>query len=147
MSTTPAVGEQAPDFTLTDENGQAVSLGDYRGKRVVLYFYPKSFTGGCTMQACSLRDGYEGLSGVNAEVIGVSVDDADTQKRFRAEHNLPFPVLGDANGDVARQYGLMRDNGTARRVTFVIDEQGKIKHVFDPAKTEGHAEEVAAVLG
>jgi peroxiredoxin Q/BCP len=60
MSTTPAVGEQAPDFTLTDENGQAVSLGDYRGKRVVLYFYPKSFTGGCTMQACSLRDGYEG---------------------------------------------------------------------------------------
>jgi peroxiredoxin Q/BCP len=147
MSTMPQVGQEAPDFSLPEGGGDTVSLRDYRGKKVVLYFYPKSFTGGCTSQACSLRDGFEDLSGLNADVIGVSVDDAETQQRFRAENNLPFPVLADANGDLARQYGVLKETGTARRVTFVIDEQGKITHVFDPAKTEGHAEEVAAVLG
>jgi peroxiredoxin Q/BCP len=147
MSSTPEAGQQAPDFSLPDGSGRTVKLSDYRGKKVVLYFYPKSFTGGCTAQACSLRDGYADLGNVNAEVIGISVDDEDTQKRFQAENNLPFPVLADAKGEVATLYGVLKDSGVARRITFVIDESGNVTHVFDPAGTEGHAAEVAAVLG
>lgn len=147
MAETPTAGQQAPELDIPDQTGKNVKLSDFSGKRLVLYFYPKSFTGGCTKQACSLRDGIEGLRGLNAEVVGVSVDDVDTQARFIAEHNLPFTLLADADGTLTRRYGVERDNGMARRVTFVIDGQGKITHVFDPAQTETHAEEVSAVLG
>lgn len=147
MSASPGVGESAPELELRDAGGRTISLADYRGRKVVLYFYPKSLTGGCTMQACSLRDGIGELRGLNVDVIGVSVDDVETQARFVSEHGLPFTILADADGELSRRYGVLRENGLARRVTFVIDEQGKILHVFDPALTDGHAAEVAAVLG
>jgi thioredoxin-dependent peroxiredoxin len=147
------VGKPAPDFTLTAGNGKTVKLSELRGKRVVLYFYPKSFTPGCTKEACSLRDSYSDLSGMNVEVLGVSVDDADTQRRFGEEHGLQFPILADAGGDVARLYGVFgmtRADGTkadiARRVTFIIDDKGIVKKILDPAATDAAAEEVAAAL-
>lgn len=151
--TTPSAGQIAPDFSLPAPDGDTVSLSQFRGHTVVLYFYPKAFTGGCTMQACSLRDAQPSLEAEGIKVVGVSVDDQETQKRFRDEHQLPFPVLADSGGNVARTYGvfgIQKADGSvlpeARRVTFIIGPDGTILEVIDPAHADVHLDEVRAAL-
>lgn len=148
----PTPGDEAPVFTGKDQDGE-FSLAQLRGKKVVLFFFPEAFTGGCTTQACSLRDDFTDLSGFNAEIVGVSVDDDDTQARFREQYGLPFRVLADPDGTVANQYGvygITRADGSvlpqARRVTFVIDEDGKIGTVIDPADPATHGQQVKDAL-
>jgi peroxiredoxin Q/BCP len=148
----PAVGDTAPAFDLGDGDG-SVALADFRGQTVVLYFYPEAFTGGCTTEACGLRDEYPAITEADAVVLGVSVDDADKQRRFRDEYHLPFPVLSDPGGEVARRYGVFgieRADGSvlpqARRVTFIIDPDGRIAEVFDPVTPADHPAEVRAAL-
>jgi peroxiredoxin Q/BCP len=133
MSDSPAVGSPAPDFALHDENGQTVKLSDFRGKRVVLYFYPKDDTSGCTTQACGFRDNYPTIEEQNAVVIGLSPDDAKSHTKFKTKYNLPFILLVDEDHKVADQYGVWGDKKMYGitytgiiRSHFVIDEQGKI---------------------
>ncbi len=153
MTTAVNVGETAPDFELASADGGKLRLSDLRGKNVVLYFYPRAFSGGCSTQACSLRDGYPDLQAKNVEVVGVSVDDIETQKRFKEENHLPFRVLADDKLEVSKRYGVYgskRPDGTmsttARRVTIIIDEKGVIKQVIDPAHADAHVDEVMAAL-
>ena len=126
-------GDPAPDFTLPDQAGNDVSLGSFKGRRVVvLYFYPKDDTPGCTKEACTFRDAYEDLSDAGAEVIGVSSDSPDSHKRFAARHRLPFTLLSDKGGALRKSYGVPATLGLLPgRVTFVIDRDGIVRHVFD----------------
>jgi len=127
-----SVGDRAPDFTLPSSAG-AVRLADVlRGTAVVLYFYPKDETPGCTAEACAFRDGYEVFTQAGAEVIGVSDDSVVAHQSFVAHHRLPFLLLSDPGGEVRRLYGVSGWLGLLRgRVTFVIDRQGIVRHVFD----------------
>jgi peroxiredoxin/maleate cis-trans isomerase len=152
MDKVPAVGDTAPAFELRDGDGP-VGLEDFRGRKVVLFFYPQAFTGGCTEEACSLRDEFPTISEANAAVIGISVDDIDVQERFREEYGLPFPVLSDPGGEVCKAYGVFgikRADGSvlpqSRRATFIIDENGTVAAVFDPVSPQGHGAEVQAAL-
>ena len=153
MATNVTVGQAAPDFELPGPDGARVRLRDLRGKKVVLYFYPKSFTGGCTAQACGLRDAYSSFQTEGIEVVGVSVDDVETQRRFRDEYGLQFPVLADVGGVVSQQYGvygITKKDGSvlpeARRVTFLIDQSGVVRSVIDPAHADVHVAEVREAL-
>lgn len=127
------VGSLAPDFTLPRQDGTPVRLSDYRGKSaVVLYFYPKDNTGGCTAEACAFRDSYEVFKDVGAEVIGVSADSAESHQQFAGRHRLPFVLLSDEGGAVSKLYRVPKWLGLfAGRVTFVIDKQGVVRHVFN----------------
>ncbi len=123
------VGETAPDFTLPDQDGRPFTLSGHRGKVVVLYFYPKDFTSGCTKEACHFRDAYEDFSEAGAEVVGVSADSQESHRKFRDAYLLPFTLLSDEGGEVKKLYGV----GVGilpGRVTFVIDENGVIRHAF-----------------
>jgi len=126
------VGDRAPNFTLPSSSG-AVRLADVlRDKTVVLYFYPKDETAGCTAEACAFRDSYEVFTQAGAEVIGVSDDTVESHRSFAAHHRLPFLLLSDPSGEVRRRYGVSGWLGLLRgRVTFVIDRQGIVRHVFD----------------
>lgn len=128
------VGSIAPDFDLPDNNGDIIKLSQFRGKKnVVLFFYPKDFTGGCTAEACSFRDSYEDFTDAGAEVIGISSDDIISHRKFARQHKLPFLLLSDKNGKVKKLFGV-KDNLfglLAGRVTFVIDKNGVIIKVFD----------------
>ena len=128
----PRVGERAPDFTLPNANGEPIRLADLRTRKVVvLYFYPKDETAGCTVEACAFRDAYEDFTAAGAEVVGVSRDDAASHTRFAAHHKLPFTLLSDAGGAVHELYGVQSRLGFLRdRVTFVIDRSGIIRKVF-----------------
>ena len=143
-------GDPAPDFALADQNGRLVRLSDYAGKEwVVLYFYPKDDTPGCTTEACSFRDNLSRLQGVNAAVLGISLDDTASHKKFAEKFKLNFPILSDTDQKVCKRYGtLSRFLGktVARRSTFVIDPQGVIRKIFPDVDPEDHAEEVAGVL-
>jgi peroxiredoxin Q/BCP len=152
MATAIRPGDHAPDLELKDSEGQPFRLRDLRGRTVVLYFYPRSFTEGCTAQACRLRDAYGGFAADSVEVIGVSVDDVETQQRFREAHSLPFPVLSDPDGATARAYGveIQADDSDAvvmaRRVTFIIDPAGIVSNVIDPVHPGSHDREVTESL-
>ncbi len=133
MAQTAQVGKQAPDFTLPDENGQSVKLSSFRGKRVVLYFYPKDDTPGCTAQACGFRDNFLEIEEQNAVVIGISPDNAASHQKFRTKYNLPFILLSDPEHAVAEKYGAWGDKSFMGkkykgilRSHFVIDEHGRI---------------------
>ena len=122
-------GQQAPEFELPDNNGDIVKLVDFRGKKnVVLFFYPKDFTGGCTAEACSFRDSYEDFTDAGAEVIGISSDDVISHRKFSERYKLPFILLSDKGGKVKKQFGVKDDlfGLLAGRVTFVINKEGKI---------------------
>ena len=142
-------GAQAPDFELKDQNGHAVRLSDFKGKTVVLYFYPKDDTPGCTKESCSFRDHDKELKARGIVVLGVSLDDADSHKKFIAKYQLNFPLLCDEDAKVSRLYGVYkRKNMFAKlfwgieRSTFVIGPDGKLKKIFRKVKVDGHTEEV-----
>jgi peroxiredoxin Q/BCP len=145
-----SVGTKAPDFTVKDTNGNTVSLSDYAGKTVVLYFYPKDDTPGCTKEACSFRDSYTEYQGKDIAVFGVSMDDEVSHKAFTDKFSLPFPLLADTNGAITKAYDVEAEmNGTrySKRVTYVIDGKGSIAKVYTSVNTETHASDILAELG
>ncbi|HUI27333.1 MAG TPA: peroxiredoxin [Candidatus Kryptonia bacterium] len=143
------VGQPAPDFDLTDAQGKHVRLADFRGKRaVVLYFYPKDDTPGCTKEACSFRDSYESFKEAGAEVIGVSSDSEASHEKFASKFKLPFTLLADKGGAVRKQYGVPATLGLLPgRVTFVIDREGIVRHVFNSQlQATRHVDEALGIL-
>lgn len=141
-----AVGTDAPAFTVKDTNGNTVSLSDFAGKTVVLYFYPKDDTPGCTKQACSFRDAQPDYQGKDVVVLGVSADDEASHQAFTQKYNLNFPLLADTNQSLIKAYDV-DGGGYAKRVTYVIDPNGKIAHVDASVNTTTHAQDVLAALG
>jgi len=142
-------GGQAPDFVTRDTDGNEVRLSDFRGRRVVLYFYPKDDTPGCTKQACSIRDSYSEFEERGIKVLGVSLDDQASHRKFADKYELPFTLLSDTDHAVADAYGVYGEKefmgkkymGVDRK-TFLIDEQGRLKKVFNKVNVEEHADEV-----
>jgi len=143
------VGDSAPDFTLPNQSGAMVSLSDFIGEKIiVLYFYPKDFSLGCTAEACAFRDSYEVFKEAGAEVIGVSSQSVDSHKQFASDNRLPFILLSDEDGRVRKLYGASSAFGLiAGRVTYIIDKKGIIRHIFssqlNPAK---HIEEALRII-
>ncbi|HEY9739403.1 MAG TPA: peroxiredoxin [Coleofasciculaceae cyanobacterium] len=140
------VGMDAPAFTAKDTNGDTVSLSDFAGKTVVLYFYPKDDTPGCTKQAQSFRDNYAEYQGKEMVVLGVSMDDEASHKQFTEKYGLPFQLLADVDGAITKAYDV-DGGGYAKRVTYVIDGNGKITHVDASVNTANHAQDILAVVG
>ncbi len=147
------IGDPAPDFELPDQNGQLVSLKDLRGKRVILYFYPKDDTPGCTKEACGFRDRFTEFGDRNTVILGVSLDDASKHQKFIKKYDLPFSLLTDADTAVATAYGsyglkkfMGREYMGVMRHTFVIGPDGTLEQVFLKVKPEPHAEEILACL-
>lgn len=151
----PEVGELAPDFTLKDGAGNEVRLSDFRGKKVVLYFYPKDLTPGCTQEACDFRDRFAAIREAGAVLLGVSPDSSRTHRKFADKYELPFPLLADEKTAVANAYEVWQEKSMYGRTymgivrsTFLIDEEGKIARIWPKVKVAGHGEEVlAAVTG
>ena len=144
-----SVGDTAPNFTVKDTIGKTVTLSEYAGKPVVLYFYPKDDTPGCTKEACSFRDNYEQYLSKGITVFGVSLDDELSHQQFTEKFNLPFPLLADVDGAIAKAYDvIMERNGTlyAQRVTYVIGVDGKIEKVYTSIQTETHASDILAEI-
>ena len=146
-------GTMAPDFTLAADGGGEVSLSDYRGKKVVLYFYPKDNTSGCTKEACGFRDDYSTLLASGAAVLGVSPDSVKSHDGFKAKYSLPFALLSDPDHEVAEMYGAWGEKKMYGRTyegilrsTFLIDEEGRILKVFPRVKPAGHSQEVLEAL-
>jgi peroxiredoxin Q/BCP len=150
---TLTAGDKAPDFTAKDQNGKEVSLGDFKGKTVILYFYPKDDTPGCTAEACDFRDNYQSLLGKGFEVIGVSTDDEKSHKKFETKFNLPFTLIADADKHIVEAYGVWVEKnmygkkymGTAR-TTFIIDGEGIISKVIDKVDTKNSSQQVLDLL-
>lgn len=149
----PEVGAAAPDFTLETDGGDTVSLSDFRGQKVVIYFYPKDNTPGCTVEACGFRDLHPDFEGLNAVVLGVSRDSVKTHGNFKAKHELPFTLLSDPSAEMIAAYGswgekkfMGRTSIGILRTTVIVDEQGKVAKVYPKVKTKTHAEEVKADL-
>jgi peroxiredoxin Q/BCP len=141
----PETGQIAPEFVLPDQNGNQVSLAGLRGKWLVLYFYPKNDTPGCTEEACNFRDDMATLTSMGAQIVGVTVDETDSNARFAKKYYLPFPLLADQDGAVAERYGALSDwlvARFARRYTFLIDPQGKIAKSYLDVDTSRHSAEI-----
>src|SRR6204780_3095473 len=144
----PKAGDTAPSFEGKDQNGRDFKLADLVGKKIVLlYFYPKDFTGGCTKEACSFRDGFEDFATNNVEIVGVSFDSADSHLQFIAKYKLNFTLLADADGKIADAYGVrMAGKNMAKRVSFLIGLDGKIVHVTDTGNPDVHLAEMKAAI-
>ena len=144
-SSVPKSGTKAPDFNLPDANGEIVSLTQLQGNWVVLYFYPKDDTPGCTKEACSFRDDMHKLEKLNAKVIGVSVDDGKSHAEFAKKYSLPFPLLSDEDGLVAKKYGALTNLGVAKiakRYTFLIDPNGVLRKTYLSVDTSKHSQQI-----
>jgi peroxiredoxin Q/BCP len=147
-------GDKAPDFTAKDQNGNTVSLSDFKGKTVILYFYPKDDTPGCTAEACDFRDNYQSLLGKGYQVIGVSTDDEKSHKKFETKYSLPFPLIADAEKQIVEAYGVWAEKnmygkkymGTAR-TTFIIDGDGVIKNIISKVDTKNSSQQVLDLVG
>lgn len=146
-------GTIAPDFTLLADGGSKVTLSDYRGKKVVLYFYPKDNTSGCTTEACNFRDDHSEIVAAGAAVLGISPDTVTSHDKFKAKYQLPFALLSDPDHEVAEMYGAWGEKKSygktymgILRSTFIIDEEGKILKVFPKVKPSEHSQQVLAVL-
>ena len=147
------IGQKAPGFSLPNQDGKIVSLSDYKGKKVVLYFYPKDDTPGCTKESCAFRDGIDEIQGSGADVLGVSGDSVESHKRFVKKYNLNFPLVSDESKKMIRAYGVWKEKSLygrkymgIERTTFIIDENGKIDDIFHKVKVDGHLEEVLGEL-
>jgi thioredoxin-dependent peroxiredoxin len=147
------INDKAPDIKLEDENGKEVSLKDFKGKTVVLYFYPRPDTPGCTKEACEFRDTYKQMQKTGAVLLGASPDTPKAQKKFQEKFHLPFTLLADADKKLCNAFGVIQEKNMygkkvmgVARTTFIIGPDGKIKHVFHKVKPEGHSEEVLAYL-
>ena len=139
------IGQKAPNFTLPDENNRSRSLSDYAGKKIVLYFYPKDYTPGCTKEACALRDAYKDYQERNIIILGVSYDSPQSHKKFKAKHKLPFTLLSDTSKSAAKKYGAysgMFAYFAPARKTFLIDENGIIIKIFNNVDVATHAQEI-----
>lgn len=149
----PKEGDPAPDFRLPADDGKTYALKDLRGQKVVLYFYPRDDTPGCTKEACSFRDNLARVRSKGAIVLGVSKDDLESHAKFREKYSLSFPLLSDPEGKVLGAYGVWKEKSMygktfmgIERTTFVIDENGRIRKVFPRVKVDGHTDEVLAAL-
>jgi len=149
-----AVGDKAPAFQSTDQDGKPVSLTDYKGQKLVVYFYPKDDTPGCTKEACSIRDGWSQFRRKKVAVLGVSVDDAKSHRKFVDKFSLPFRLAADTDKAIVKAYGVWGEKSMygrkymgTHRVTYLIDEKGKIAAVWPKVKPEGHAEEILEAVG
>ncbi|MEB3309048.1 MAG: peroxiredoxin [Snowella sp.] len=140
-----AVGNVAPNFTTVDDEGQTVSLSDFAGKTVVLYFYPKDDTPGCTVEAQGFRDNHTEYQGKDIVVLGVSKDDQASHKKFKEKYGLPFQLLVDTDGAITQAYDV-DGGGYSKRVTYIIDSTGKISYVDEQVKTATHAQDILAVV-
>ena len=147
------VGQKAPDFTALNEKGEKVKLSDLKGKKVILYFYPKDDTPGCTKEACAFRDGIDQIKELGAAVLGVSVDSVDSHKKFKKKFELNFPLLADTDKKIVAAYGTWTEKSMygrkymgIERTTFIIDKQGKISHIFPKVKVDEHYDEVLDAL-
>ncbi|MDN3547582.1 thioredoxin-dependent thiol peroxidase [Mucilaginibacter aquaedulcis] len=146
-------GDKAPDFTAKDQNGKTVSLADYKGKNVILYFYPKDDTPGCTAESCDFRDNYQSLLSKGFEVIGVSTDDEKSHKKFETKYNLPFTLIADNEKQIVEAYGVWVEKnmygkqymGTAR-TTFIIDCNGVISHLISKVDTKNSSQQVLDLI-
>ncbi len=146
-------GEKAPNFSGKDQHGKTISLADYAGKKVVIYFYPKDDTPGCTAEACSLRDNYKALIDQGIEVIGVSADTASKHQKFIEKYDLPFPLIADTEKEVIEAFGVWGEKkfmgkvyDGIHRITYIIDEHGVVIKRFDSVKTKEHAEQILEAL-
>ena len=147
------VGKKAPAFSLIDGNGNKVSLNNFKGRKVVLYFYPKDMTSGCTQEACDFRDSFPNFKKEKAEILGVSIDSVASHKKFAEKYELPFTLLSDEKKEVVETYGVWKEKSMygkkylgIERTTFIIDEEGKIQNIFPKVKVAGHVEEVVQAL-
>lgn len=136
------IGTEAPDFESVDQDGKRVRLSEYRGKPVVLYFYPKDDTPGCTAEACNFRDNFNLFKDNGITVLGVSVDSPSSHKKFQQKYNLNFTLVSDKEKDIVTKYGVKGMHGTAKRVTYIIDRDGKIAHVYEHVSPKEHGAEV-----
>ena len=153
-STMPEAGDKAPSFEGISQSGEKHSLDSYKGQKVALYFYPKDFTPGCTTQACNLRDGYRELQDAGIAVLGVSPDDADHHQKFATEYSLPFPLLADPDKKIMETYGTWGEKNRygkivvgVKRTTFLIEEDGVIKHVIKRPMVKDHAQQIMKKFG
>jgi peroxiredoxin Q/BCP len=147
------VGKKAPDFTLLNQDGKKVKLSQFSGQNVVLYFYPKDNTSGCTKEACNFRDTFSELSNLGAVVIGISPDTAESHKKFAEKYNLPFNLLADPEKKVLEKYGVWKEKSMygkkymgVERTTFIIDKNGKVRKIFEKVKVPNHHNEVLEYL-
>ena len=147
------VGQKAPDFTVEDDSGKKVKLSDFKGKKVVLYFYPKDDTPGCTKEACNFRDGLKDIAKSGAVVLGVSADDVKSHKKFKEKFDLNFPLLADTDKKIVEAYDVWKEKSMygkkymgIERTTFIIDNDGKISHIFPKVKVDDHYDEVLEAL-
>ncbi len=144
MSETLKVGDKAPGIEAETYGGEKIKLSDYRGNKLVaLYFYPKDYTGGCTKEACSIRDGMKELEKLGVQVLGVSTDSVKSHEGFKEKHGLNFPLLSDKGKDIIKSYGVVSDSGSARRETFLIDKTGVIRYIWTKVDAAEHSEEIA----
>jgi peroxiredoxin Q/BCP len=147
------VNDKAPAFSLLDQDGNKISLKDFAGKRVVLFFYPKADTPGCTIEACGFRDTYKKMQATGTVILGVSADEPAKQKKFEEKFKLPYPLLADTDKKVCESYGVIQEKNMygkkymgIARMTFIIGPTGRIQHIYEKVKAEGHADEVLAYL-
>ena len=147
------VNDKAPAFSLLDQDGNKISLKDFAGKTVVLFFYPKADTPGCTIEACGFRDTYQKIQATGTVILGISADEPAKQKKFEEKFKLPYPLLADTDKKVCESYGVIQEKSMygkkymgIARMTFLIGPTGRIQHIYEKVKPEGHADEVLAYL-
>jgi peroxiredoxin Q/BCP len=144
MSDTLKVGDEAPSIEAETYGGEKIRLSGYRGNKIVaLYFYPKDYTGGCTKEACSLRDSMKDLEKLGVQVLGVSTDSVKSHEGFKEKHGLNFPLLSDKSKDIIKSYGVVSDSGSAKRETFLIDKTGVIRYIWTKVNAAEHSGEIA----
>jgi len=147
------VGQKAPDFSAKDDSGKTVKLSDFKGKKVVIYFYPKDDTPGCTKEACNFRDGIDAIRTLGAVVVGVSADSVAAHEKFKKKFDLNFPLLSDADRKIIEAYDVWKEKSMygrkymgIERTTYIVGKDGKITHIFPKVKVADHADEVIAAL-
>jgi peroxiredoxin Q/BCP len=149
----PAIDKPAPDFEALDDTGQPIKLVDFRGQEIVLYFYPRADTPGCTKEACAFRDDYSAYDKADVVILGVSPDTVQKQAKFKEKWDLPFPLIADEDHSIAEAYGVWgpkkfmgREYEGVHRTTFIIDKDGKIKQIFENVKPAEHSQEILAAI-